>query len=78
MTNLDFLTKDKFWGVVLIGLGITALIFRPFDAIDDKLKGAANSWLTFILVLLAIGTLGIAIFARPSIKSLLIFWIVTP
>ncbi len=75
---LSFVQQDKFWGFVLIGLGVLALTLKPFDKIDAWLHGRANTALTWMLVGLGIVAIVIALRGTPTLKALAIFWIVTP
>lgn len=67
-----------YWGIVLISLGIVVMVFDPFDKLDTYLRGAANTVLTATLLGLAALTTVVALWARPSLKALLILWILAP
>jgi amino acid transporter len=67
-----------YWGAVLIGLGIVVIAFDPFDKLDAYLHGVRNTVLTAILLGLAALTAIMALTARPTLKALLILWIVAP
>jgi hypothetical protein len=67
-----------FWGAVLIGLGIVVIAFDPFEKLDAYLHGVRNSVLTATLLGLSVLTVIVAFTARPSLKALLILWIVAP
>lgn len=71
-------TRDKFWGFVLIALGVAALWFQPFDKIGDKLKGQPDQFLTLTLWGLALVAVLIAVKGDAKLKALAIFWIVSP
>jgi hypothetical protein len=61
-----------YWGIVLISLGIVVMVLDPFDKLDPYLRGAANTVLTATLLGLAALTTVVALWARPSLKALLI------
>ena len=70
---------DRFWGVVLIAIGVAMIALHPWSQrLDGWLKGLPNDVMTTVLVLLAIAIIGIAFFVRPALKALLILWIVMP
>lgn len=75
---LKDISEDKFWGFVLIALGILSLTLRPFDKVDAVLKGTADSALTAILFGLSAVVVVLALRGTPSLKALAIFWVVTP
>lgn len=73
------ITEDKFWGWVLIAIGVVALTFQPFDKLDVWLKGKPNRVLTYLLVAIGLFYIGVAFLApRPHVKALAVFWAVTP
>ena len=67
-----------YWGIVLISLGIVGMVLDPFDKVDAYLRGATNTVLTATLLGLAALTTVVALSARPSLKALLILWILLP
>jgi hypothetical protein len=67
-----------YWGSVLIGLGILTIVLDPLDKLDAYLRGAPDTVLTATLFGLAAAISIIALVARPSLKALLILWIVAP
>ncbi len=70
---------DRIWGVTLVAIGLAMIALHPWSQrLDGWLKGLPNDVMTAILVLLAIIIICIALTARPSIKALLILWIVMP
>lgn len=73
-----FLHDDRFWGVALIALGLIAISFKPFEALDRVITGKTDTVLTTVLLLMAIGVVIVAFAGRPALKALLIVWIVTP
>lgn len=75
---LENITQDKFWGFVLIGLGIAALIWKPFDKVNARLQGTADRTLTIMLFVLAAVVIAIALSDKPALKALAVFWVVTP
>lgn len=72
------ITQDKFWGFVLIALGVIAITWKPFDKINAHLQGTADRTLTLALFVLAGIVIMIALSDKPSLKALAIFWVVTP
>jgi hypothetical protein len=75
----QYLLRDETWGWVLIGLGIVMLVWRPFNRLDDVLRGKPDQVLTAILMAVGLVYIGIGLFApRPSLKALAVFWAVTP
>jgi hypothetical protein len=67
-----------YYGVVLISLGIVVMVLNPFDKLDAYLRGAPNAVLTATLLGLATLTALVAFWARPSLKALMILWILAP
>jgi len=67
-----------YWGSILIGLGILMIALDPLGKLDAYLRGAPNTVLTETLLGLAILISLTAVVARPSLKALLILWIVAP
>ena len=54
------------------------MVLDPFDKLDAYLRGTANTVLTATLLGLAALTTVAALWARPSLKTLLILWIPRP
>ena len=67
-----------YWGLIFIGFGILQIALDPLDKLDAHLLGAPNTALTVTLLGLAILISVTALVAQPSIKALLILWIVAP
>jgi hypothetical protein len=67
-----------YYGVVLISLGIVVMVLNPFNKLDAYLRGAPNTVLTATLLGLATLTALVAFWARPSLKALVILWILAP
>jgi len=67
-----------YWGSVLIGLGVLVVVIDPFDKLDAYLRGAPDTVLTATLLGLAVSISAVALVARPSLKALLILWVVAP
>ena len=67
-----------YYGVVLISLGIVVMVLDPFNKLDAYLRGATNTVLTVTLLGLATLTALVAFWARPSLKALVILWILAP
>lgn len=44
-------------------------MWGPWGAIESKLDGWPNTWLTLLLLAVAFGTIAIAIFAPPAVKA---------
>lgn len=72
------LTEDRFWGYVLIAIGLVSIIYKPFDRLDAALHKTADAALTIMLIGLALVVISIAFFTKPGTKALAIFWIVAP
>lgn len=72
------ITQDKFWGYVLIGLGIAALAFHPFDKVNSVLTGSSDRVLTLACIALGIGVITLGLVGKPATKALAVFWVVTP
>jgi hypothetical protein len=66
------------WGAVLIALGIVVIAFDPFGKLDAYLRGTTDHVLTAVMLALAGVTVALAFIARPSLKALIILWIIAP
>ena len=70
---------DRISGAVLVAIGLGMIALHPWsERLDGWLKGLPNDVMTAILIFLAILIVCVALVARPSIKALLILWIVLP
>lgn len=72
------ITEDRFFGWVLIALGIVSIAFEPFDMVNGYLKGRTDQVLTVICIVLALAMLVIAVKGSPALKALAVVWVVTP
>ena len=54
------------------------MVLDPFNKLDAYLRGATNTVLTATLLGLATLTTVVALWARPSLKALVILWILAP
>jgi len=70
--------QDRFWGFVLIVIGVAAITFRPFDKFDDWIRGETDYVLTALLLILAAVIVFVAFEGRPSVKALWLIWMVVP
>jgi uncharacterized membrane protein YhaH (DUF805 family) len=72
------INRDEFWGWVLIALGGIALVYKPFNRVDDYLRGANDRALSMALVILAIALVLVSWRARPLTKAAVLFWMLSP
>lgn len=76
--NLPLVEQDRFWGVVLILLGLASIAFQPFERFDKMVNASTDKALTFILIGLGLVAVAIAFRGSAALKALAIVWIVTP
>lgn len=74
----DFYLKDEFWGWILIILGVVSVVFKPFNMLNDKIKGEPEKVITVLLILVILVYVVIAWKGSPVFKAAALFWAVTP
>lgn len=70
--------SDRFWGYVLIGLGVVSIAYKPFEKLDGFISGETDKALTIGLFVLVALIVLIAVYGSPSVKALSLLWVVSP
>jgi hypothetical protein len=65
--------------ITAVGIGVVPALFLVFNSVFSDVSGAADRWLTFLLVVVAYAILGIAFgFASSAVPWKAAFWLAFP